>query len=530
MPAYATGAGLTVRSNAHKCGYVDICGFLAINHLETVINLSNIPIGRLESEVFTGNRWSVRLRLTLAAVAMTIVSGIALIAIATFSVYGLAGSFKTEEAAGAALQTVHLAKRGQLPPVVPLGKTDGMQLLNADGEIMASTPNLVGAPRMADFTPPATSVRQDGESCDIPRYPGRCMDVVAFRIYRDAGDWILYAAADQVPWYVHPELFALIVGGSLAIVAMTAAGTYRTVTGALAPVKAIRHELEEITATDIGRRVPVPGARDEIKELAETINQTLDRLEASAEQQRRFTSDASHDLRSPLTAMRTQVEEALHYPDDVDWKSKTRAMLDSLDRLQAIVSDLLVLAKLDSGVPARYERVDLGALVGEELDGRRRRVPVDRDLRPGVAITGDRLRLARLLTNLMDNAERHAASRISVSVTRDGGAAVMEVLDDGAGIAPEQRELVFQRFTRLDASRNRDAGGTGLGLPIAREIARAHGGVLRLEDSRLEDSARGARFVLRIPLHPGPDGAPTHRAWLRTAVTGPCPPDPDSDP
>ncbi|MER5649324.1 ATP-binding protein [Streptosporangium sp. NPDC002524] len=302
---------------------------------------------------------------------MTIVSGIALVAIAAFSVHGLAGSFKTEEAAGAALQSVHLAKRGRLPPVVPLGKTDGMQLLNAKGEIMASTPNLVGAPRMADFAPPATSVRQDREVCDIPRYPGRCMDVVAFRIHRDEGDWVLYAAAGQVPWYVRPELFTLIVGGSLAIVAVTAAGTYRTVTSALVPVRAIRRE---------------------------------------------------------------------------------------------------------------------------------RRVPVDRDLTPGVAVVGNRLRLARLLTNLMDNAERHAVSRISVRVHLDGGTAVMEVSDDGAGIAPAQRELVFQRFTRLDASRHRDAGGTGLGLPIAREIAHTHGGLLRLEDS-----VRGARFVLRLPPDVGPE-------------------------
>ncbi|GAA0820342.1 hypothetical protein GCM10009525_05930 [Streptosporangium amethystogenes subsp. fukuiense] len=289
---------------------------------------------------------------------------------------------------------------------------------------------------------------------------------------------------------------AIVTGGAIFTIA-----TLRAVKAALVQVKAIRHELEEITATDIGRRVPVPAARSEIRQLAETINQTLDRLEAAAEQQRRFASDASHDLRSPLTAMRAQVEEALRYPDDVDWKTKAHAMLASLDRLQAIVSDLLILAKLDSGVPAHYERIDLGALVCSELDRRRRNVPIDREVQPGVAVTGDRLRLARLLTNLLDNAERHADSKVSVSVAREDGTAVVEVLDDGAGIAPEQRELVFQRFTRLDASRNRDAGGTGLGLPIAREIARTHGGILRLEDS-----VRGARFVLRIPLHPDQDG------------------------
>ncbi|MET8054232.1 HAMP domain-containing sensor histidine kinase [Streptosporangium sp. NPDC005286] len=290
----------------------------------------------------------------------------------------------------------------------------------------------------------------------------------------------------------------IVIGGAAFTIV-----TLRAVKTALVQVKAIRRELEEITATDIGRRVPVPAARNKIRQLAETINQTLNRLEASAEQQRRFASDASHDLRSPLTAMRAQVEEALRYPDDVDWTAKAHAMLASLDRLQAIVSDLLTLAKLDSGVPAHYERIDLGVLVCDELDRHRRNVRIDRELQPGVAITGDRLRMARLLTNLLDNAERHADSKVSVSVTRDDGTAVVEVLDDGAGIAPEQRELVFQRFARLDASRNKDEGGTGLGLPIAREIARTHGGILRLEDS-----VRGARFVLRIPLHPDQDGAP----------------------
>ncbi|MFC7649510.1 sensor histidine kinase [Streptosporangium lutulentum] len=320
------------------------------------------------------------------------------------------------------------------------------------------------------------------------------MNVVALRSYQPEGDWIVYSVGSPVPWYVHPGLFALIAGACLLTVLISGLAAYRTVTAALTPVNAIRKELEEITETDIGRRVPVPPARDEIRQLAETINQTLDRLENTAEQQRRFASDASHDLRSPLTAMRAQVEEALHYPEDVDWKTKANAMIFSLDRLQAIVSDLLMLARLDSGVSAARERIDLGELVGEELDRRKRCVEVSRELSPGVMVIGDRLRLARLLTNLADNAERHAASRITVNVTEQNDMAVLEVIDDGAGIAPEQREVIFRRFTRLDAARNKDAGGTGLGLPIAREIAEAHGGTLKAEDG-----SQGARFVLRLP-------------------------------
>ncbi|MDP9841082.1 sensor histidine kinase [Streptosporangium lutulentum] len=441
------------------------------------------------------NTYSIKTRLTLVAVVLAAVSGVALTVIATISLYGLTGTFKLAEVTNAGNDIARLIEGRRLPAVLPEGKAEGIQVLNSDGQVVAATPNLVGAPRITNFTPSDSKVSENREVCGVPRLPDRCVNVVALRSYQPEGDWIVYSVGSPVPWYVHPGLFALIAGACLLTVLISGLAAYRTVTAALTPVNAIRKELEEITETDIGRRVPVPPARDEIRQLAETINQTLDRLENTAEQQRRFASDASHDLRSPLTAMRAQVEEALHYPEDVDWKTKANAMIFSLDRLQAIVSDLLMLARLDSGVSAARERIDLGELVGEELDRRKRCVEVSRELSPGVMVIGDRLRLARLLTNLADNAERHAASRITVNVTEQNDMAVLEVIDDGAGIAPEQREVIFRRFTRLDAARNKDAGGTGLGLPIAREIAEAHGGTLKAEDG-----SQGARFVLRLPL------------------------------
>ncbi|MBB4916400.1 sensor histidine kinase [Streptosporangium saharense] len=443
----------------------------------------------------TKGSWSVRTRLTLIAVTVAALSGLALSLVATLSLYGLAGSYRAQEITNAALETINLTVREQLPAVLPQGALDGVQVLDPSGRVLSSTPNLRGRPRMAIFVPPPGSVSADRQVCDSPEFPDRCMVVVAFRVHRPGGDWIIYAADDIVPWYVHPGLFAVIVGTSLALVLLAGVGAYQTVNRALAPVNAIRSELAEITATDLGRRVPVPPAAGEIKELAVTINQTLDRLEAAAEQQRRFASDASHDLRSPLTAMRAQVEEALHYPEDTDWKAKAGEMLASLDRLQAIVSDLLMLARLDSGAPMARQSIDLGELCREEMDHRRRRVEIVCDAESGVMVQGSRLRLARLMTNLLDNAERHAASRVVVTVAARGDTAVVEVLDDGAGIARDQWEVVFRRFTRLDASRNKDAGGTGLGLPIAREVAEAHGGTLVIEESE-----RGARFVLRLPL------------------------------
>jgi signal transduction histidine kinase len=192
--------------------------------------------------------------------------------------------------------------------------------------------------------------------------------------------------------------------------------------------------------------------------------------------------------------MRIQVEEALMYPDDTDWPRTATAGLAEIERLQAIVTDLLTLARLDAGAPLTRDMTDLGQLVGAGLDRRTYRVEIVRDLDQNVFIECDQLRITRLLVNLLDNAERHATSQITVIVRADGSAATLEVIDDGAGIAAEHREMVFDRFTRLDASRDRDAGGTGLGLAIAREIAEAHEGTLTIQDSE-----RGARFVLRLP-------------------------------
>ncbi|MER5425208.1 sensor histidine kinase [Streptosporangium roseum] len=443
----------------------------------------------------TRNSWSVRTRLTLIAITVAVLCGLLATTVLMLSLHDLADSFRTNEVASAAMEVIHLDEETSAPVTLPQGEAAGVQVVNSVGMVVAATPSLTGAPAVANFTPPAGSTRADRELCEIPEFPGRCMVVVALRIPRPGGDWLIYSVDDAIPWYVQPQVFAVLVGACLVLVALAGIGAHHMVTRALRPVSDISDRLAEITATDLGRRVPVPEAHDEVGKLAETINQTLDRLEHAVEQQRRFASDASHDLRSPLTAMRTQVEEALLYPDDTDWSAKATAMLASLDRLQALVSDLLMLARIDAGPPASREPVDLGELCGDELERRKRGVEVVRELKPGLVVKGDRLRLARLLTNLMDNAERHAVSQVTVSVTEEDGTAVLEVLDDGAGIAPEQREVVFQRFTRLDASRSRDAGGTGLGLSIAREIAQAHGGTLGLEDS-----PQGARFVLRLPL------------------------------
>jgi len=271
---------------------------------------------------------------------------------------------------------------------------------------------------------------------------------------------------------------------------------------ALRPVESIRGEMAAITAsTDLSRRVPEPDARDEVARLARTTNETLAALEHSVERQRRFVADVSHELRSPIASLRTQLEVGAAHPELLDVEG---AVQDTV-RLQGLAADLLLLARLDAGERPGEARVALGALVREEL-GQRRGDPHpvrEGELAEG-EVTGSRAQLARVLGNLLDNAQRHAASEVVVAVHGEDGWVRLVVGDDGAGVPEGERERIFERFVRLDDARSRDVGGAGLGLAIARDVAERHGGTLTVTD--------GARFVLRLPAapsgrSPGPSGA-----------------------
>ncbi|WP_226899470.1 sensor histidine kinase [Nonomuraea phyllanthi] len=445
---------------------------------------------------------SLRVRLALLASITMLLLNVVVSALVMYSLRNEIADSRAHEVSSKALSVLLLVRKNRLPGTLRDGDLDGIQVIDAEGRVVASTPNLAGMARQTTAVPRRNQPNDAAQLCSLPAFPNRCELVVTMHAYQPDGAWVIYAFAPSVPWYVSLEVLLFQIGISAVLIALAWFGVSRVVARTLAPVHSITRRLAEISVGGGGMRLPVPeNVDDEITTLAETGNHMLERLEsamkkqeAAVEQQRRFAADASHDLRSPITAMRTQVEDALLHPEEGDWRATGQALLASLDRLQAIVTDLLTLTKLDAGAPAQRERVDLGEVVATET-GRPRSKSVATSVEPGVAITGDRLLLARLLTNLLDNAERHAESQIIVTVRQQDGQAVLEVLDDGAGIAPDQRETVFQRFTRLDASRSRDAGGTGLGLSIAREIAHSHGGTLTIEDSK-----RGARFVLRLPV------------------------------
>jgi signal transduction histidine kinase len=263
----------------------------------------------------------------------------------------------------------------------------------------------------------------------------------------------------------------------------------------LRPVAAIRARMSEITVSDLSLRVPMPPGEDEFALLARTANQTLARLQEAVEQQRQFASTTSHELRTPIAGLRTQLEEALLYPDDVDPRETIQGALSSTGRLEAIVNDLLLLARLRVADPAARELIDLGKLVEGEVETQANGTPVYVHAASDVWVCGSRIQLIRVVGNLLSNARRHADVSVKVSVASVDGEAVVAVADDGDGIAPADRERVFERFTRLDDGRRRDSGGSGLGLAISRDIVHSHYGTLRIEDS-----PRGARFLLRLPL------------------------------
>ncbi|MFE4372486.1 sensor histidine kinase [Streptomyces sp. NPDC056835] len=275
----------------------------------------------------------------------------------------------------------------------------------------------------------------------------------------------------------------LVVGGVIWLVTRRA----------FRPVEGIRREMAAITAsTDLSRRVPEPDSDDEVARLARTTNETLTALEAAVERQRRFVADASHELRSPIASLRTQLEVGDAHPELLDVPG---AVADTV-RLQQLAADLLLLARLDAGERPGRARFELGAMVREEVSQRTAdRVPVTLDVRPGLEVAGSRGQLARVLGNLLDNAQRHTHASVTASVYRSGDQVVLAVADDGSGVPEAERERIFERFVRLDDARSRDDGGAGLGLAIARDVAARHDGTLTV--GRAQEG--GARFELRLP-------------------------------
>ena len=282
------------------------------------------------------------------------------------------------------------------------------------------------------------------------------------------------------------------------LIVLVAATTWWVVGRALRPVERLRREVDEITATNLHNRVADSGTDDEVGRLAATMNRMLHRLDESQTAQRRFISDASHELKSPLASLRQYAEVARAYPDRMGAAELSDAVLDEGARLERLVQSMLLLAHADEqSLGIRGSTVDLDDLALGEAN----RLKASTPLAVGTAgigparVRGDGSLLAQVVRNLADNAARHATGTVQLTVTTHNESAILVIEDDGAGIEPAERERVFERFVRLDDSRARDSGGSGLGLAIVREIIIAHGGSVQVTDGSLG----GARIEVRLP-------------------------------
>ncbi len=311
------------------------------------------------------------------------------------------------------------------------------------------------------------------------------------------GRVLLVVAASPLAEVVHSVRAVLNAAAVLVplVVALVAVVTWTAIGRTMRPIERIRTEVEELSSQTLDRRVPVPDSGDEVARLAETMNGMLARLESAAVRQREFVSDASHELRSPVAAIRTELEVALAHPSAGDWRDVAAGVLSETDRLERIVDGLLQLARLDESAAPRAGVTEV-ARTAHEAAARLRGVGVTVDVPFDLQVAATEGQLASLLSNLLENAARHAASRVAVAACAvPEGQVVITVDDDGPGIPEADRERVFARFTRLDAARGREDGGVGLGLAVVERLTHHLGGAVTVERSPLG----GARFAVILP-------------------------------
>ena len=396
-----------------------------------------------------------------------------------------------------------LLRRTQMPAVLPDSGEKGavLQIVDDSGRIVAASAQITAGERLSRLHP--GTGRVIAETLDyLPMKGDQSGDrfrLLALGAQGPRGPVTVYVgiSLDQVQENVVAVRGILLVAlpALLVIVALT---SWYLVGRALRPVDAIRQQVADIGQGDLGRRVSEPPTNDEIGRLARSMNLMLDRLQSSTERQRRFVSDASHELQSPLASSLADLEVALAHPDSTDWNDTAAGLVADNQRMTRLVRDLLFLAAADSGAHAPVRSpVDLDDIVLAEVARVRARAGVRLDaagVHP-VEVRGEPERLSRVVRNLLDNALRYANSTVVVQVGRDGNDAILRVIDDGPGVPVDAREKVFERFTRLDDSRSRETGGSGLGLAIAREIVESHNGSIVIDPG-----PGGAHFIVRLPV------------------------------
>ena len=430
-------------------------------------------------------RLSLRARLLalgVTGVALALALGsLVLYAVLTFTVNRTVddGAFATAQVVSA------MVSENTIPNPLPVSGSQVVQVIDRSGAVVSGS---VSADRLTPLLRPAELAKAlTGERISIPGARAglsgtmRAIAVQAGR--RSASRSIIVAVPVNDVEQSQRVLRVTLLFAYAPLVVVMALIAWRVIGSTLKPVETLRSGAARISGSDQDERLAVPESADEIRALALTLNDMLDRLAAARGRQRAFVADAAHELRSPLTSMRTQLEVAKHLGEGGELATD---LLADVARLSTLVEDLLLLARAgsDTNPPPVRESVDVRALLiatGDRYAGAR--VPVSIADGPVVYANVNPEELRRVLANLVDNAVRHASSNVALSVRAEGGGAVLTVVDDGPGIPADQRERVFERFARLDDARDRDAGGTGLGLPIVRELLRRSDGSISLRDN-----------------------------------------------
>ncbi|HEY2207358.1 MAG TPA: HAMP domain-containing sensor histidine kinase [Pseudonocardia sp.] len=461
----------------------------------------------------------MRITITVSGVALIALGALAWLATGLVGIT-ITGAVDVELARAAATATGRLSAGVPEDSVVPPDSSlDGVS-----GQIAIRVSDTAGRPLDDGPQLPLDGVllrrlaAGDSVTVDGPHGPTRWLGVVA--IAPDGTPRLVLAAADMVGYNAVLRrgatglgLAALLAGMGVALAAWTAVGL------ALRPVDRMRGAATTLPA---GKRLPVPPARDELRALAEELNELLARRDNASARLERFTGDAAHELRSPVASIRAQAEVAVVHPDPALAEETLRSVATEAARLSELLSDLLALARADAGARPPASPVDL---VAEARTAIARAAPVPAgvpddvlDQVPGAVCEGDPVAItltapvpvwaaaspgevALVLDNLLTNARRYARDRVWVSVLPAGRDVRLVVDDDGPGVPECDRQRVFDRFTRLEADRGGKSGGAGLGLALVSALVTGRGGTVRMAAG----PNGGARAEVRWPVAAGPD-------------------------
>ncbi len=460
-------------------------------------------MSRLGVLAWPGRYWarqSLRARLTLLATALfSIAVATGAVLVIVLQRYALLRVLDAS-ARKTAVAVAHQYNGLPSTTVIPTTGVTAVQVLDPYNNVLATSPGPGVDHTKSYLTRAQLADARAGQRFDVLGTGGPGIQLRVLALRDNKYTVVVYTDVSRVDDSVRVLTKAALIGAPIAVL-LLGLSIYFVTTLTLRSVAALRHGAADITAAGLsGQRLPVPGAQDEIQRLAVTLNQMLDRIEAATARQRTFVGDAAHELRSPLASLRVQLEVSQRMGPSTDWPELIDDVLIDVSRLDRLVEDLLALARLDEtgGASARHEQIDLGALVESITQNyEHARVPVECAGAPDILVLGSRDALHRVVVNLVDNAVRYARSGVQVDVDADGPFARLTITDDGPGLPESERERVFDRFYRAETSRSRDSGGTGLGLPIVRDLLRAHKGTVRLVAR--PDGADGLRALVLLP-------------------------------